>query len=280
MDMDTTKNSSLPRWMTCIAVPTFAMPTLLLGYLGWGCSRLFANAWEQPPPPWLLWGVVAPMLALVLLLWPVYIIWAWKSQQLSRGEKIRWIVMILWLTMFGMIAFYLFMVRRHTGKERQIRPQDEVRVAQFLTKNGLDQATLSQEQYYILVKYTRSTYQNQWILVPIAFLAIVMLYFVLIIVPELGVSVFTEWLPMEHRVIVHETGEMIRQETAPEQEVISLFIEQMLMMGMLSGMFGMMIVMFVGQSISQLFTVKKKFFIEFLQATETTAKSSAKATRI
>jgi hypothetical protein len=267
-------NSSLPRWMVAIAFPTFAMPALLVVALGWECSVLVMRAWDQLPPPlWLVWGVVGPMITLMLLLWPLYIIWAWKSTQLTRQEKFRWIVILLWLTVIGMPVFYVFMVRRYTGAEHHIRPQEAVRVERFLARHGLRHAHLSQKQYSILAKYIRSVHFSRWALIPLVLLAVLMLYVVLVVVPEFGLSMFSEWLPIEHRVIVDETHTIL-QETVPEQEFITLFLQEVMMMGVASGMFGTMTLMFLALGVFQLFTVKRKLFIEFLHATEAAVMSS------
>jgi hypothetical protein len=255
--------------MTVLAIPTFLMPVLLLVFLGWGFSIAVLNSWENFPQDWLSWAVVAPLLVLCLLLWPVYIVWAVRTRHLTSHEKLHWVGMILLGNIIGMPVFYVFMLRRYQGRDTRIYPKEEARVEKFCTRHGLCRAQLSPKQYHILVKYVRRAHSARWAVVPVALASVILLYMACWAIPQMSLTMFFDWLPMEHRVVVDGTN-TIQYEHVPEPEVITGFLRTVMMSGVTSGIGGMMAFIFVAQSISQLFLIRRGLFIEFLQATSST----------
>ncbi|MCP4405206.1 MAG: hypothetical protein GY801_48880 [bacterium] len=258
-----------PRWMTVLAIPTFVMPALFLVLVGWLLFGVALNTWEVSSPDWLYWVATYLAIGLCLLLWPVYIVWVVRSTHLTSHEKRHWVGMIVFGNIIGMPMFYIFMMRRYQGTDALISPKEAARVEKFCVAHGICQVHLTPKQYHILAKYVRGVHSARWTLVPMVLVGGILLYMAFFVFPQLGITMFSEWLPIEHRIVV-DNANTIQHEYAPDQEVITGFLQTIMMFGAASAMVVMMAFIFVAQSISQLFVVRREVFIEFLQVTSST----------
>ncbi len=105
-----------PKWVfVLLGLPTFYMPVAYIVLVGFIIVAMLTGS-NMESPEWLrAFGLSA--LYVTFILWPIYIGWAAFSKKLAWREKIVAIGVIVLFNMFGMPAFFIFMVRRYLGIE-------------------------------------------------------------------------------------------------------------------------------------------------------------------
>jgi len=258
-----------PRWcFVLLAIPTFYMPLAYFAGAVWmfGCILLRQLAL---PPEWMKAAYVGS-LPVAFALWPIYIAWVLLTKRLRWREKCVWLLIVCGLNMFGMPAFFVFMVRRYLGLENRFSPGDERAVDRFLLRRGVSRERLSTEQQAVLLRYCRHTRWGRWVAVPAIPFALLVLY---------SLTIFWEWVPaaavdsgiVSSQMIVYHTVTNTQIEVLPDPEVQRSGVGFLLLMGAGLG------VLFVGGVILLLRSIKMltsdldvRWLIQFLKATEAT----------
>jgi hypothetical protein len=144
-----------PKWcFVLLGVPTFYMPLAYLLMLGWMVFK-FATGNMAGDPPSALRDALRVALYVTFVMLPIYLAWVALSKRLTRWEKASWLLMVIFINMLGMPAFYIFMIRRYLGLEKPTTQRDEAALERFLQKHAIDRDCLSEEQLNLLLVYCR-----------------------------------------------------------------------------------------------------------------------------
>ena len=158
-----------------LGVPTFYMPLAYLLLAG-GMVFKFATGNMAGEPASALWdalGGVALYVTFAML--PIYLAWVALSKRLILWEKAYWLLMVIFINMLGMPAFYIFMIRRYLGLEKPTTQRDEAALERFLQKYAIDRDCLSEEQLNLLLVYCRQCRLAKLSIAPMLALAAVWL---------------------------------------------------------------------------------------------------------
>jgi len=144
-----------PKWcFVLLGVPTFYMPLAYLLMPGWMVFK-FATGSMAEEPPSALRDALGVAFYVTCAMLPIYSAWVALSKRLTRWEKASWLLVVIFLNMFGMPVFYIFMIRRYLGLENPTTQRDEAALERFLQKHAIDRDCLSEEQLNLLLVYCR-----------------------------------------------------------------------------------------------------------------------------
>jgi len=108
--------------LVILAVPTFYMPLMYLGALIFFFGGLLGLWPSEDMPEW-LHEAGSPVTTVLLVMWPIYILWALLTKVWSRKEKAFWIFVIVVTNLIGMPGFFVLTTLKYTGKYVR-RPPD------------------------------------------------------------------------------------------------------------------------------------------------------------
>ena len=208
---DSGRRLPLPRWLlVLLAPPTFFMPLAYAVLAVWviGCMLIWGFG---ELPKWLL-GVGIAAIGVTFAMWPVYIVWVLACPDLTRREKVRWLLLMVLLNMFAMPAFYLFIVRRRLGIEVRRSARDEGAAQSLLASWGVERGSLTERQWGLLVEHSRRVRLARWSVVPMLLLAGLLVYVDVWYVPR-GIM---SSAPAPTRVVIVDAQTRERTEVAPD----------------------------------------------------------------
>lgn len=258
---------NLPKWcFLLLGVPTFYMLSAVLAMVGISIFVMLFGGEAEDIPEWMMIGTYAA-LDVIIVMWPVYIVWLVFSKRLTRREKVYWLFIVIFLNMVGMPMFYIFMIRRYLGLEGRIGKRDETALDVLLRRCAVSREQLSADQLKILRTYCRKHRLTKWVLVPTVALACFLLYAAIFIVPKKCIMLFSDFTPT--RVVIIDSTTNKKEEIDPDPETQRLQLKLLMMFGAMAGLAGAMGIFILTQAIFQTWgNFGRKAFLDFLKATD------------